>query len=302
MKSTITLFIISFVLLGISPQKSLACSPSADWPPTIQENYSEHNYVFAGSVIAVTEDTENNTAAITFDPLLVKKGSEEIIINEPFTVTTASSSAACGYDDSKYTFREGSLWVINTDESKTTDNLSLNKEVSTLEEARTLLLEAESDTTPAKRTENEVVDEAEDSPAVFCTADYAPVCGQVDTGIRCVTTPCPSSEEKTFSNKCILGVAEAIFLYEGECSTDGEKEAEEVIITTPTPLPTRESSITLEEKVPTAEDIIKQIKTIEEKIETLETADSQEEVVKVEEDGFFKKIGDFFKKILFFWK
>lgn len=35
-----------------------------------------------------------------------------------------------------------------------------------------------------------------------CTRDFRPVCGQVDTGVRCVTTPCPSTEKKTFSNAC----------------------------------------------------------------------------------------------------
>ena len=35
-----------------------------------------------------------------------------------------------------------------------------------------------------------------------CTMDYQPVCATRDTGIRCVTTPCPSSERKTYSNGC----------------------------------------------------------------------------------------------------
>jgi hypothetical protein len=35
-----------------------------------------------------------------------------------------------------------------------------------------------------------------------CTMDYRPVCATRDTGIRCITTPCPSSEQKTFSNGC----------------------------------------------------------------------------------------------------
>ncbi len=36
----------------------------------------------------------------------------------------------------------------------------------------------------------------------MCTMDYTPVCAQRDTGIRCVTTPCPASEWKTYSNGC----------------------------------------------------------------------------------------------------
>jgi hypothetical protein len=32
--------------------------------------------------------------------------------------------------------------------------------------------------------------------------DYRPVCATRDTGVRCITTPCPSTEQKTFSNAC----------------------------------------------------------------------------------------------------
>ncbi len=35
-----------------------------------------------------------------------------------------------------------------------------------------------------------------------CTMDYRPVCATRDTGIRCVTTPCPSAEKRTYSNGC----------------------------------------------------------------------------------------------------
>ncbi|CAN5122724.1 hypothetical protein BH11PSE14_BH11PSE14_00640 [soil metagenome] len=35
-----------------------------------------------------------------------------------------------------------------------------------------------------------------------CTREYSPVCATRDTGIRCITTPCPSSEQKTYSNGC----------------------------------------------------------------------------------------------------
>lgn len=36
----------------------------------------------------------------------------------------------------------------------------------------------------------------------LCTMEYAPVCATRDTGIRCVTAPCPSSELKTYSTGC----------------------------------------------------------------------------------------------------
>lgn len=35
-----------------------------------------------------------------------------------------------------------------------------------------------------------------------CTRQYDPVCATRDTGIRCVTTPCPSTEQKTMGNAC----------------------------------------------------------------------------------------------------
>lgn len=35
-----------------------------------------------------------------------------------------------------------------------------------------------------------------------CTRDYRPVCAQRDTGVRCVTTPCPSTEWVTRPNAC----------------------------------------------------------------------------------------------------
>ena len=36
----------------------------------------------------------------------------------------------------------------------------------------------------------------------ICTREYRPVCATRDTGVRCVTTPCPSTELKTYSNGC----------------------------------------------------------------------------------------------------
>lgn len=36
----------------------------------------------------------------------------------------------------------------------------------------------------------------------ICAMDYLPVCATSDAGVRCVTLPCPSTEQKTFSNAC----------------------------------------------------------------------------------------------------
>lgn len=35
-----------------------------------------------------------------------------------------------------------------------------------------------------------------------CTMEYRPVCATRDTGVRCVTAPCPSDEQKSYSNSC----------------------------------------------------------------------------------------------------
>jgi hypothetical protein len=36
----------------------------------------------------------------------------------------------------------------------------------------------------------------------MCTREYMPVCATRDTGVRCITAPCPSSEQRTYSNGC----------------------------------------------------------------------------------------------------
>lgn len=36
-----------------------------------------------------------------------------------------------------------------------------------------------------------------------CTKEFRPVCADVDTGVRCVTTPCPSTERRTYGNSCM---------------------------------------------------------------------------------------------------
>jgi hypothetical protein len=35
-----------------------------------------------------------------------------------------------------------------------------------------------------------------------CTREYRPVCGEVDNGVRCITTPCDSTDQKEFGNAC----------------------------------------------------------------------------------------------------
>lgn len=55
--------------------------------------------------------------------------------------------------------------------------------------------------------------------AEFCTLEYAPVCGMVDNGIRCVTTPCPSTDAQTFSNVCAACTNEVYGYYPGSCES-----------------------------------------------------------------------------------
>ena len=53
----------------------------------------------------------------------------------------------------------------------------------------------------------------------ICTKEYRPVCATKDTGIRCVTTPCPSIEEVTKSNACTACADEKVTSYvPGACS------------------------------------------------------------------------------------
>jgi len=52
----------------------------------------------------------------------------------------------------------------------------------------------------------------------MCTKEYRPVCATRDTGVRCVTTPCPSTELVTKGNACTACADEKVFSYiEGAC-------------------------------------------------------------------------------------
>ena len=55
-----------------------------------------------------------------------------------------------------------------------------------------------------------------------CTRDWRPVCGLRDTGVRCVTTPCPSWETRTYGNACTACADPAVARWRpGECQTEG---------------------------------------------------------------------------------
>lgn len=90
-----------------------------------------------------------------------------------------------------------------------------------------------------EKTQQEIVDESisqpegssqplincpENRPDV-CTQIYQPVCGLVDTGIRCITTPCPSAEYQTFGNACTACSDSNVTGYvEGECVAEKTEE------------------------------------------------------------------------------
>ncbi len=78
----------------------------------------------------------------------------------------------------------------------------------------------------APEVELEVV--CQDPRPQMCTMDYTPVCGLRDTGVRCVTTPCPSTEWKTYSNGCTACSDAQVFGYvSGEC-TGGESASRDI--------------------------------------------------------------------------
>jgi len=47
----------------------------------------------------------------------------------------------------------------------------------------------------------------------ICTREYRPVCARVDTGKRCVTTPCPTIKFKTYGNACSACGSKKVYGY-----------------------------------------------------------------------------------------
>lgn len=80
---------------------------------------------------------------------------------------------------------------------------------------------AEDDTTRDSSTDNSLAIQCTDPRPQICTREYRPVCGLRDTGIRCITTPCPSTERKTYSNACSACSDPDVLEYTpGECDED----------------------------------------------------------------------------------
>lgn len=53
----------------------------------------------------------------------------------------------------------------------------------------------------------------------ICYEIYQPVCATRDSGLRCITTPCPSTETATYSNDCKACADPAVmgFVTDGAC-------------------------------------------------------------------------------------
>ncbi|MGJ8669545.1 MAG: hypothetical protein ACSHXK_08665 [Oceanococcus sp.] len=63
----------------------------------------------------------------------------------------------------------------------------------------------------------------EDPRPEACTANYQPVCATRDNGVRCVTTPCDSTEMATYSNGCSACADERVFEYQdGACADENQ--------------------------------------------------------------------------------
>jgi hypothetical protein len=53
-----------------------------------------------------------------------------------------------------------------------------------------------------------------------CSFQYRPVCASKDTGVRCITTPCPSTEWQTYGNACTACSEPKVYGYrDGSCET-----------------------------------------------------------------------------------
>ncbi len=64
-----------------------------------------------------------------------------------------------------------------------------------------------------------------DKRAPLCTQEYRPVCALVDTHIRCIRPPCPSTKRKTYSNACKACADRNVIQYVPGACSDEEKSS-----------------------------------------------------------------------------
>ena len=190
MKKTIVLLAL-FASLAYAPSV-LACSPAPGYPLSASDNLAQKDVAFIGTVTSIMRDKSvNGDYHITFAVNESLKGSMDGTV----TVTTRSSSAACGYDDAYSSFKTGAVWAmyaVGTESTYSTNSLSLNTPYPSVKTAR-----AELETLGIR---------PEETTPTMCTMQYQPVCGKASNGTI-----------KTFGNACTLAAEKAQFLYEGEC-------------------------------------------------------------------------------------
>lgn len=52
----------------------------------------------------------------------------------------------------------------------------------------------------------------------ICTQEYNPVCATKHSGVMCVTTPCPSTEERNYASGCMACADPKVIKYkQGKC-------------------------------------------------------------------------------------
>jgi len=68
---------------------------------------------------------------------------------------------------------------------------------------------------------NVVAVECHDPRPEMCTQEYRPVCATRDNGVRCVTTPCDSTENATYPNGCTACADPDVYYFRpGACARD----------------------------------------------------------------------------------
>ncbi|GGY70651.1 hypothetical protein GCM10011613_13940 [Cellvibrio zantedeschiae] len=76
----------------------------------------------------------------------------------------------------------------------------------------------------SKPTTNPEATKCPEERVQMCTREYLPVCATRDTGVRCITAPCPSTEEKTYGNGCSACADAKVIEYRaGACEADVKK-------------------------------------------------------------------------------
>lgn len=208
MKRYITILTVAIFVLSIfiKPVGLEACSAPVDSIKDPQQNYDHSTVVFIGEVVSAEEvGGEFGNIEITFSILKEYKGD----VAGTVIIKTANSSAACGYDGVEL-FPAGSIWAMYPNDSFSTDIFDQNKKYESFEEA-----------------EAELNGFAKEKEVALCTLEYNPICGRIDTGIRCITTPCPSYDYETYSNQCFLDSKDAEFVHDGEC---GDEELDDGVV------------------------------------------------------------------------